>query len=204
MHTASLSLALLYALSAVAWGSELSPPRAAENPPMSEPLSLMSFSGAPDEPAWIAVNDGVMGGLSRGAARITDGHLHFEGVLSLENNGGFASVRTRGGPFQLQDAQALLLRVLGDGRTYQLRMATDARFRRSPVSFGAEFSTTAGQWTEVRIGFESLQPTWRGTRLSGPAFEPAKVEEIGLLLGDAQAGPFHLVVDWIRSETLAR
>jgi monofunctional biosynthetic peptidoglycan transglycosylase len=43
----------------------------------------MTFSGGADEPAWIAVNDGVMGGLSRGAPRIVDGQLRFSGTVSL-------------------------------------------------------------------------------------------------------------------------
>lgn len=33
-----------------------------------------------------------MGGVSDGQAQIKEGHLHFTGVLSLENNGGFAQI----------------------------------------------------------------------------------------------------------------
>ena len=40
------------------------------------------------------VNDGVMGGRSAGRFKITgDKKMEFSGTLSLENNGGFASVR---------------------------------------------------------------------------------------------------------------
>jgi len=39
------------------------------------------------------VNDGVMGGVSDGRFRVTERQtLEFYGTLSLENNGGFASV----------------------------------------------------------------------------------------------------------------
>ena len=45
---------------------------------------------------WQVVNDGVMGGVSEGTFEITDRNtLAFVGTLSLENNGGFASVRTK-------------------------------------------------------------------------------------------------------------
>ncbi len=160
----------------------------------------MTFSGAADEPAWTAVNDGVMGGLSRGGPVIADGHLRFSGTLSLENNGGFSSVRTTGRTFDLSGTTEMVLRVQGDGRTYQLRLATDARVRNSAVSYGAEFSTAAGQWTEVRIPFATLVPTYRGTRLDGPPLKLANVEEIGLLIGDSREGPFVLLVDWIKVE----
>ena len=39
------------------------------------------------------MNDGVMGGVSDGRFRVTERQtLEFYGTLSLENNGGFASV----------------------------------------------------------------------------------------------------------------
>ena len=45
---------------------------------------------------WQAVNDGVMGGISDRRFRITEEQtLEFFGTLSPENNGGFASVRTK-------------------------------------------------------------------------------------------------------------
>jgi hypothetical protein len=42
---------------------------------------------------WRAINDGVMGGVSLGEIVAIDNGLRFQGTLSLENNGGFASVR---------------------------------------------------------------------------------------------------------------
>ena len=161
---------------------------------------LMTFSGGADEPAWDAVNDGVMGGLSLGGPAVADGQLRFAGTLSLANNGGFCSVRANGRQFDLAGAKTMILRVQGDGRTYQLRLATDARVRGSLVSYRAEFPTIAGQWTEVRIPFATLVPTYRGDRLDGPPLDLTKVEEIGLLIGDSREGPFVLVVDWVKVE----
>jgi monofunctional biosynthetic peptidoglycan transglycosylase len=161
---------------------------------------LMEFAQAANEPAWNAVNDGVMGGLSQGGAEIVGGLLHFSGTLSLENNGGFSSVRTYGSNFDLSRAKGMVLRVKGDGRTYQLRLSTDARYRGSRVSFGAEFTTKADAWIEVRIPFASLRPSYRGNMLEGPALNLAKVEEVGLLIGDGRAGEFALKVDWIKAE----
>lgn len=175
----------------------------AERPVYSQPVTagprtLMTFSGSADEPSWTAVNDGVMGGLSQGGPKIAEGQLFFSGTLSLANNGGFSSVRTTGRGYDLSGATAMILRVKGDGRTYQLRLATNARIRFSAVSYSADFPTAAGQWTEVRIPFDRLVPTFRGERLSGPPLDLAKVREIGLLIGDKREGAFALVVDWIK------
>ena len=162
--------------------------------------TLMNFDDSPQEPRWIAVNDGVMGGRSSGGPTVADGQLEFSGELSLANNGGFSSVRSVGRDFDLGGASAVVLRVRGDGRRYQLRLATDARYRGLTVSYGAGFDTTAGEWAEVRVPLASLTPAVRGTSLSGPPLDPSQVREIGLLIADKREGAFALTVDWIAVE----
>ena len=173
------------------------PAHAAPEPPMR---TLFSFDAGADESRWVAVNDGVMGGRSQGGPEVAGGLLRFSGVLSLENNGGFSSVRTMGRSFDFSGATAVVLRVRGDGRTYQLRLATDARYRGITVSWGGEFPTVAGQWTDVRVPLADLRPSVRGVALQGPPMDPGQVRELGLLLGDKREGPFQLDVDWIALE----
>ena len=97
---------------------------------------------------WPHINDGVMGGRSDGRFKINeDKKMEFYGTLSLENNGGFASVRTLPREFGLAEATGLIIRVLGDGRSYQLRLRTDASFDGVAWRFG--FDTTPGEWTTV-------------------------------------------------------
>lgn len=161
---------------------------------------IINFDESPVEPRWVAVNDGVMGGRSSGGPKVADGKLEFRGELSLANNGGFASVRSVGRDFDLGDAKAVVLRVRGDGRRYQLRLATDASYRGVAVSFGSGFSTTSGKWTVVRVPLDALEATIRGTVLQGAKIEPTRVREIGLLIADKREGPFALSVDWIAVE----
>lgn len=158
---------------------------------------LINFDNTPHEPRWVAVNDDVMGGRSSGGAVLEGGHLNFSGELSLENNGGFSSVRSVGRDFDLSGATAVVLRVRGDGRCYQLRLATDARSRGVAVSFGAVFVTCAGEWIEVRVPLKSLKATVRGSALQGPQLDPSQVRQIGLLIADKRDGAFALAVDWI-------
>ena len=146
---------------------------------------------------WITLDDDVMGGYSRSRVAVHDGVLTFSGTTSLDDNGGFASIRARGA-FDLAGAHGLRLRVRSDGRAYQLRIATDARHRGSSVSWRGDFDAPAGVWTEVVVAFARMQPTYRGTVLDGPALDLSKVEEIGLLISDGHAGAFALDVDGIR------
>ena len=161
---------------------------------------IVSFDNDPREPRWVAVNDGVMGGRSRGGPKVADGLLEFRGDLSLDNNGGFSSVRSVGRGFDLTGVSTVVLRVRGDGRRYQLRLATDLAYRGIAVSFGAGFDTTAGEWMVVRVPLDSLEATVRGTAIRGASLDPSKVREIGLLIADKREGPFALSVDWIAVE----
>ncbi|MEM8953816.1 MAG: CIA30 family protein [Verrucomicrobiota bacterium] len=159
---------------------------------------LFDFRKAERADAWPAVNDGVMGGISAGDSTIANNALLFKGSLSLENNGGFSSVREAVN-LDLVAYKGIRLRVKGDGRSYQLRLQTDSRFRDQPVSYSGSFDTKRNEWVEVDVPFSSLQQSFRGRNLSDFPFDPAKIELIGLLIADNKPGPFTLEVEWIKA-----
>jgi NADH dehydrogenase [ubiquinone] 1 alpha subcomplex assembly factor 1 len=160
----------------------------------------LKFDGDLTEPKWTAQNDDVMGGVSKGGAEVTDGSLVFSGSLSLENNGGFAQVRIQKLGYDLSGKTGVKLRVMGDGRTYQLRLATDARHRGSRIAYSVEFPTTANKWTEVEVKFADLKASHHGDALDGPPANLSQVEEMSFLLADKREGPFSLKVDWMKVE----
>lgn len=84
---------------------------------------ILDFAGPDTAQKWQAVNDGVMGGVSDGRFKIMpDKTMEFSGRLSLENNGGFASVRTKPMDFDIKAGDTLVVRVRGDGREYVLNI----------------------------------------------------------------------------------
>jgi len=157
------------------------------------------FAQADEVREWGAVNDVVMGGVSSSSIRASgEGTAVFSGEVSLENNGGFASVRSQPRDWGLEGARGVALRVRGDGKSYKLNLRTDDAF--DGVTWQAAFATRAGEWETLRIGFEELEPRWRG-RVVRDAGElaPGRVRTLGLLISDKQEGPFRLEVDWIGS-----
>ena len=137
-------------------------------------------------------NDGVMGGLSKGKVTKTEeGTYLFSGDLSLENNGGFSSLRMNGGDWNLDGWRGIEIEVKGDGRTYDLRVTTDETYRDSSVSFSGKFETKKDEWTKVRVPFSSLKASWRGRELDRE-FDPAKIESLGITIADKVQGPFKL------------
>jgi hypothetical protein len=161
--------------------------------------TLFQFTSPSTVATWQIVNDGVMGGVSRGA--FTSGTNHtalFCGAVSLENNGGFASVRSQPEPQDLSAFNTFAIRVRGDGRIYKFTARTEVGF--DSVLYQTSFTTKAGEWTEHRFPFADLTPTFRGRVLSeAPGFNAAKATSVGFLIADKQAGPFKLEVEWIRA-----
>ncbi len=156
---------------------------------------LTAFDGK-DSLRWQTVNDGVMGGRSQGdSSRTRDGTLLFAGEISLQNNGGFSSIRTRAQNLQLGGYDGLEIRVRGDGRTYKLslRMSGTSNW----IAYWADFETADGEWTTVRIPFSKWVPTTFGRTLAGPRLNPSSVNSVGFMLYDKKAGPFTLEVDSI-------
>jgi len=153
----------------------------------------------PDDVAWRIVNDGVMGGLSSSRITRTDrGTWIFAGDLSLENNGGFASVRCDLARRDLSDYAGLALRVRGDGRAYRLRLRTNDRF--DGVAYQAGFTTIEAEWTNVRIPFADFAPSYRGRAApeAGP-LDTAEICQLGLMIADGEQAGFSLEVMWIRA-----
>ena len=149
------------------------------------------------ERRWIVVNDGVMGGRSSSTLTPGDeGGAVFEGSISLENEGGFASVRTDLPGNALVGASRIVLRVRGDGKHYELRLRTGTPSDR--VAYGSKFETVPGQWIVVELPISSFEPTFRGDRApsAGP-LDPSEMGQIGIIVTDKQEGPFRLDVDWI-------
>ena len=162
---------------------------------------LFDFDGARAGEGWRAVNDNVMGGVSRGAAKFPgDGSMLFAGVLSLENRGGFSSVRNNQKSMDLSAYDGLTARVRGDGRTYWMTVGTSMRIPAG--SFRTTFKTEPGKWTVVRAPFSGFRATSFGRELPAAVkLNRSQVRSIGFLIADKKAGPFRLEVDWIKAAT---
>jgi monofunctional biosynthetic peptidoglycan transglycosylase len=156
--------------------------------------TLVDFNHPDRAGTWRIINDGVMGGLSTSAFVLTeDSTAVFRGEVSLENNGGFASVRSEPAAHGVEDAAGYRLRVRGDGRRYSFRLRTNDRF--DGVAYQVLFETTPDAWMTVELPVSGFTPTYRGRRVvDAPPLNPAAVRQLGFLIGDKQEGPFRLEI----------
>jgi len=162
-------------------------------------MATLTFSF--DTPAsihgWQPINDVVMGGVSVGRLRFDlAGHAVFEGNTSLENNGGFASVRSSQLDLGCAATVGYALTAWGDGRTYKLNLRIDTGF--DGVNYQAAFTPAAGQWSRTVLPVSNFAPNFRGRKVqTAPPLRPQEVRQVGLMISDKQAGPFRLMVKTI-------
>jgi len=164
------------------------------------PKMLFDFTGADAVKEWQTINDGVMGGVSEGKVKIADKKtLEFYGTLSLENNGGFASVRTKAKKLGLEKGDVLVARVRGDGREYSMNLHVPRPL--VAFSYRATVQTKKAEWIEVKLPLDKFEATSFGrvVKDAGPV-DPQEVNGLGFLLGDKKAGPFKMEVEWIKVE----
>jgi len=138
---------------------------------------------------FLPLHDTVMGGMSSGSLVPDDGFAEFRGTVSLEHNGGFASIRSRRATIDLGGYDGMLVRALGDGKRYRICL-TQQSTGDWPL-YWADF-TAADEWQEHWIAFDKLVPNVFGRTVEAAPIDPTQIETIGIMIADKQAGPFAL------------
>ena len=155
---------------------------------------IFDFNKSSNIKNWIVIDDVVMGGKSSGSFKLnSDGYGVFLGDISLENNGGFSSVRYRFEKILINKSTKISVRIKGDGKKYQFRIKSNSGDYYSYIS---PFSTT-GEWQEIEIPLKDMYPSFRGRKLDQPNFSNDTFEEITFLIGNKNKEKFQLLIDKI-------
>ncbi|CAN8068701.1 unnamed protein product [Agarophyton chilense] len=159
---------------------------------------------------WSPVNDGVMGGVSTSSVQSKNGELVFAGIVSTENNGGFASARMSDleTPINLSGYDGLLMRVKGDGKNYKMIVRCEQKW--DGLCHCLTFETTKDEWIEVRMPFDEFNSVRRAKTVDdAPTLNPSNIVALQLMLSKFEydgelnptfnPGPFELRVSDIRA-----
>ena len=165
----------------------------------SDTIPLLDSNGKTSKIKWSIVNDTVMGGRSSSRWVKNPSALAFEGFLSLENNGGFASVRHDLNNIDLRSTDGIFIKVKGDGRKYQFRIRSQAS---RWANYSQEFITKKDTVQTFFLPYKDFKPSWRGRSVRNvPTLVGKDVKGIGFLLGDKVQGKFKLEVLNISAST---
>ena len=163
-------------------------------PSFAQQKTIYDFKKSGNISRWVVIDDIVMGGRSKGAFKMhPDGYGVFEGDVSLENNGGFSSIRYRFDKIKVNPDNKIAFRVKGNKNSFQVRVKESAE---TEYSYIAEFSTS-GNWQTIEIPLKDMYPSFRGRKLNQPNFSHKQIEEITFLIGNGKAEKFQLLIDKI-------
>jgi monofunctional biosynthetic peptidoglycan transglycosylase len=155
-------------------------------------VSSSVWAYGPENPTWRSVNDTVMGGVSQGGpVDLDEGEVRFAGILSLDNNGGFSSIRSDSPDYAINQDGSFLLTVRGDGRTYSFDLRT--RVRQGAFAYQQKFRTIAGVDMEIRLPLSGFSATAFGRNMPmATPLDPSQIASVGIMLADKKPGPFRL------------
>jgi hypothetical protein len=155
---------------------------------------IFDFTSDADISNWRVVDDVVMGGRSNGQFKLNENnHGEFSGNVSLENNGGFSSLRYRFETMEVSNYENVLIRLKGDGKTYQFRVKDKSN---NSYSYIISFKTT-DDWETINIPLSEMYPAFRGRNLDMGNFSASSIEEIAILIGNKKEQNFKLEIDKI-------
>ena len=158
---------------------------------MTESTVLVDFTNENSLRNWRVVDDVVMGGRSSGRLALNKkGYAVFSGNVSLENNGGFSSIRYTPNPQEVSTFDTIRLKVKGDGKRYQFRIKSDRYDYHSYI----HYFDTSGEWEEIELAFSDFYPAFRGRKLNMPNYPGSTISEISILVGNKIAESFQIEI----------
>ncbi len=150
---------------------------------------LLNSSTMKTENRWRIVNDGVMGGLSSSKAIVENNKIIFSGKVSLENNGGFASLRSPVRDYDFSQFTGLEIKLKADGKRYSISMKETSYF--TGYFYTNSFETKADEWITVKLPFDQFKLYYFGRRINDSS-------EISFLIGDKPVGEFKVLIDYMK------
>ncbi len=146
---------------------------------------------------WGVTNDDVMGGVSTSKISTNENNvLIFSGVVSLENNGGFASLRSPIDDYDFSEYEGFLLKIKSDGKNYNLSFRQTKNF--TGYNYTQKFQTEKDSWQIVKLPFKDFNLKYYGKEVIN--FEPpdkSNIKQMSILISDKQQGPFIIEIEWI-------
>ena len=172
-------------------------------PPMLQPSEIIEgfdFGQSKDGQSWLVMNDGVMGGLSSGQSSLLENSIKLKGEISLENRGGFSSLRSPWGKMDQSNFSKVNIRYRSSGQVVAIAFETNRRWWRPYYLLDLE--TTDGEWKSVSFDIQDakeisiVSPT--GDHLGQDQL--GAILRIGFMTHEKKASPFEFEADYLRFE----
>jgi len=146
---------------------------------------------------WKVVVDAVMGGKSQAIIVHTDSSIILEGTVSLENNGGFASMRTKEFNFDISKYSNVTITYRSTGQSFSFYIN---RYRKHyEPKFRTDIPITHGEWSTIKVDLSAFKIIQLGKEIDGEITKQdlSKIIKLGFISNTKAATHFMLEVDTI-------
>lgn len=160
--------------------------------------TLADFTLRETRALWKVVNDDVMGGISTSTVAVGEySSLLFSGEVSLQNNGGFASLRSPVDDYDFSNYEGFLIKVKGDGKTYSMSFRQTKYF--TGYNYNLKFETEKDKWQIIKLPFKDFKLKYYGREVNDSNSSNKKeIKQLSILISDKQEGLFKIEIEWIK------
>ncbi len=157
----------------------------------------IDFGLKKDGKNWQVVNDGVMGGLSQGNAVLTENTVLFKGKVSLDNNGGFSSLRSSYSKKELSNYKEVEIKYRSTGISMAMSFSVSRRWY--IPNYKTSLQGTKGKWKTVSFKLSELRKHYIGKAMDETLDEEAqkKIIRYGFITDEKKYGDFEFEIDYI-------
>lgn len=160
-------------------------------------MPKIDFGQKKDGRNWRVVNDGVMGGLSEGSAELTENSILFKGKVSLDNNGGFSSLRSNFSKKDLSEYTQVKLRYRSEGISLAMTLSVSRRWY--IPNYKTSLASTKGEWKTITLNLKDFRKHYIGKPMDETLDKEAMKEIIryGFITDEKKYGKFEFEIDYL-------
>lgn len=147
---------------------------------------------------WVMISDNIMGGITKSTLEYQENTLNLSGNISLDNFGGFSSVKTRFNNVDLSAYKGIRIRHKSSNQTFAFTLE-DTKNWTLPNYKGDFFNKKQDEWEISTIYFKDFKQY----QIGEPTGEKLNLERLknivrmGVITTDKREGPFSLEIDYI-------
>jgi hypothetical protein len=147
---------------------------------------------------WVALTDNVMGGVSTASLNYNTGSLDYSGNVSFKNNGGFASLRTNFGAYDLSEFTHVTIRFKSEKQKFAFTLENTKSWWEPNYKYEFQ-SEEKTDWKTISFKLMDFHEEILG-RKTGKSINKSILKDVcrlGIITNDKKEGPFSIEIDYI-------
>jgi monofunctional biosynthetic peptidoglycan transglycosylase len=147
---------------------------------------------------WVMISDNIMGGISKSKLEYTQSTMILSGDISLKNFGGFSSVKTTFGKYDLSQFKGVKIKFKSTNQKFAFTLEDNKNWT-LPNFKGNFYSAKVNIWEEKTIYFNDFKEYQVGES-TGKKLDNKNLKNIvrmGIITTEKKEGPFSIEIDYV-------